>query len=194
MKCAAAVGLSLVLTLTPLAAQDKATPSPDQKNLQPTTNFTIVLPAVTSCPVSMHALQGSGSSLVAVRGTQRVTGFAQRIHLIVSDPKSTQVAAARVKVFGHSGKGRLEKASTSQELSLDTNPTTGPLEVTRTLEVTFVPEDAKDAATDLLLPGFTAVTSIQLESITYEDGTTWSMGRREACRVAPDPLMLVAAH
>jgi hypothetical protein len=31
-----------------------------------------------------------------------------------------------------------------------------------------------------------------LESLTYKDGSTWTVAGRQACRVAPDPMMLVA--
>ncbi len=62
------------------------------------------------------------------------------------------------------------------------------------MAVTFHPEDATSVAAELVLPGFTSVGSVELLSITYQDGSTWSLAKGEACRVVPDRLMLVAAH
>jgi hypothetical protein len=40
-------------------------------------------------------------------------------------------------------------------------------------------------------PGLTAVVSIELMSVKYSDGSTWTPAQGKTCRVAPDPLMLV---
>jgi hypothetical protein len=47
---------------------------------------------------------------------------------------------------------------------------------------------------DLVLPGFSSVQSITLNSLTYSDGSTWNSFKGNACRVAPDPFMLVSAR
>jgi hypothetical protein len=154
-----------------------------QSNEQKSTNdFVFVLPGPT-CPVRMHALQGSGTGLVAVRDAKPSDGPSQRIHLMLSNENAAKVTGARVTVLGTSGKSRLENALSSRE---------GTSNLTRSLEVAFAPEGERDVATDLVLPGFTSVSSIQLESITYQDGTTWRVAGRRACHVAPDPMMLVA--
>ena len=44
---------------------------------------------------------------------------------------------------------------------------------------------------DFRLPGFVSADRIDLQSITYEDGSTWKLAGKESCRVAPDPIMLV---
>ncbi len=90
-------------------------------------------------------------------------------------------------VRGLTPKGRVERADSFAQ---------GPSEISKTLEVTFAPEDAKSLSADLVLPGFSSVTFIQLKSITYKDGSSWKVdGQAEqSCRVAPDPLMLIAGH
>jgi hypothetical protein len=40
----------------------------------------------------------------------------------------------------------------------------------------------------------TAVLSIDLNSVTYADGSTGSFTGHDACRVVPDKLMLIAGH
>ena len=50
------------------------------------------------------------------------------------------------------------------------------------------------ASSDLSLSRFTAVTSVDLNSITYADGTTWHTSSPAACSITPDLIMLVAAR
>jgi len=174
-------GTFLVLASAMLSAQN-ATPAaaPDQP-LQPAANFVVVLPAPT-CPVSLHALQGSGTGLVAVRDAKPVSGPVQRIHLILGGGAALRVAGAKAVVYGLSGKSQILHASPRDNERSD---------LTKTLDIRFAPEGDKSVAADLTLPGFTSVTSVQLESISYTDGTAWKVAGERACHVAPDPLMLI---
>ena len=52
-------------------------------------------------------------------------------------------------------------------------------------------DGAARMASDLVLAGFTSVSSIRLDSITFMDGNTWSSTPERNCVVQPDPLMLV---
>jgi hypothetical protein len=188
MKHAVELGFTLLIAATTLGAQSNTTSAASQQSAPTATNFVLYLPSPT-CPVSMHALQGSGTGLVAVHDDRRAKGFSQRIHLILSNPKSAKIAGAKVKVFGLSAKNRVEQTSVNQ---LDLTNQRKSFDLMKTLEVTFAPEGDKDVATDLVLPGFTTVLSIQLESLSYKDGSTWAVAGRQACHVAPDPLVLVA--
>ena len=136
-----------------------------------------------ACPVSMHALQGSGGGLVAVHGAKPMNGPAQRIHLILADGTEKRVTRATVRVEGLSPRNRIANARESDGLTSD---------LTRTLDVTFALGDRNDETADLVLSGFTSVTSIELQSISYQDGSTWSVPGSRACRVAPDGFMLIA--
>ncbi len=191
MKRATVLGFAFLFAVTWSAAQNRATASSGRTDAQAATNFVLDLPAPT-CPVSMHALQGSGTGLVPVRGEQRVSGSSQRIHLVLNSSKSAKIVGAKVKVFGLSGKNRIEKASVNPNTTLDLTNQKSTFDVTRTLDVTFTPESETSVATDLVLPGFTSVLSIQLESLSYKDGSTWAVAGQRACHVAPDPMMLVA--
>jgi hypothetical protein len=185
MKRAVFIGLSLLLGSTMLAAQSDSAQSAVNGIVRPDSNAVIYLSGPT-CPVSMRALQGSGfGGLVKVRGEPPVSGPAQRIHLILANPKAAKVASASVIVLGLSPRSHVERALSNL---------VRPPDVTRTLEVRFNPEEEKSVAADLLLPGFTAVISLELQSMTYQDGTTWSVAGRRACQVAPDPLMLIAGR
>jgi hypothetical protein len=193
MKRVAVIGFAFLFAVATSVAQSSANSPASQQNAQTAPNFVLYLPSPT-CPVSMHALQGSGTGLVEVRGDLPVTGFSQRIHLILTNPRPAKIAAAKVKVFGLSGKNRIEQASTNQSGTLDLRNQKDSFDLTRTLDVAFTSEREKDVATDLILPGFTTVRSIQLESLTYKDGSTWTFAGRQACYVVPDLIMLVATH
>jgi hypothetical protein len=188
MMRSAQVGSALLLAVAMLAAQTGTTPATRQEDSQRATSFIISLPAPT-CPVNMRALQGSGTGLVAVRGEQKAAVSSQRIHLILTNRTSSKIAGAKVKVFGLSGKNRIEQAWSDQLALTNWDKVS---DLTRTLDVTFAPEGDKDVATDLVLPGFTSVSSIRLESIRYQDGSTWALAGPQACYLAPDRIMLVA--
>jgi len=71
-------------------------------------------------------------------------------------------------------------------------------EISKTLEVKFAAVDAGEISPggasvvgDLVLPGFTAVTWIDLDSLTLRDGAKWKMAGNHTCRVAPDLLVPV---
>lgn len=137
-----------------------------------------------ACPVTARALQGTGYGLVHVRGAEPPHVPGQRIHLIVSNSASGKARSARVLVTGLSSKGRMRGISTTGDRS----------DMSRTIIVTFAPEDAASVAADLVLPGFTSVSAVELQSIAYQDGAVWSIAKGETCRVTPDRMMLVASH
>jgi hypothetical protein len=62
------------------------------------------------------------------------------------------------------------------------------------LPVEFTAGDNKDVFADLWVPGMTAVHSIELNSVTYADGSAWKLPAGPACRTIPDPMMLVSEH
>lgn len=150
------------------------------------TTTTATVPVEILCPVSMDAKQGTGGGLIKVRGKDdpKPPEPAQRIHLVVSDAKSAKVTGARVRVYGLSGKNRMLNTLSG----LDTP------DMIRTMEVSFAAEGKSQAATDLVLPGFTAITRVVLKTIEYDDGSTWTPAGHQSCSVAPDRMMLVAGR
>jgi hypothetical protein len=168
-----------------LAAQAQVAHTVQLPDGQSSATASVVLLPAPTCPVRMHALQGSGSGLVQVRNAPPDTRPTQRIHLILATEQTPKVAAARVTVRGLSGRDRAVPTPAAMGLTPDR---------TRTLEVRFSPESATEVAADLVLPGFTAMLSVQLDSLTYSDGSIWVVPGTQACHVAPDPLMLVSGR
>jgi|GEM_PF-3397565 hypothetical protein len=180
--CAVALILSSSFGLP--AQTPSTTPAPPPGNGRSTQTFAIALPQA-ACPVQMHALQGGTAELIAARKLQVITGPAQLIRLVLSQGQAQMIASAQVTVRGLSGRNRTLQTYTTGNLQPD---------LTRVLAVTFSTGKEPGVFANLLLPGFTAVLTVQLESITYKDGTTWNMPGTLACRVAPDPLVLVAGR
>lgn len=62
----------------------------------------------------------------------------------------------------------------------------------KNLKLQFNSKDGSSVA-DMWLPGFGPVRWLDLDTITYTDGTTWKPTRGESCTVTPSLLMLVGA-
>lgn len=167
------------------SAQDPSKP-------QSTTTPSVSLPANAvfggGCPVLMDARQGVWDHTIRVRNGENEKmkgGFGQRISLTLTDIHAGPIVAATVRVLGLSGQNRMLNTS---EMS------NGAPDKSRVIRLTAFTAARSGATADLYAPGFTAVTSIQLLEVTYADGSTWKINDSNACRVAPDPLMLIAGH
>ena len=70
------------------------------------------------------------------------------------------------------------------------NPAVRP-RLTRPLTVRMERDEDSNVTGDLRLKGFVVLESIELNSVTFADRTSWSPSSSDGCRVAPDLLMLV---
>jgi hypothetical protein len=74
-----------------------------------------------------------------------------------------------------------------------------PSDAARTIEATFpAATDAastdKTASADIWVPGLSAVYTVDLISITYADGSTWTASTARSCRTPIDGMMLIGAR
>ena len=133
----------------------------------------------------MHAQQRAGGGTLMTRNGQRHP-LAQRIHLILGDFKtSARVVSAKVTVHGTNGKPRAVPTALLQD---------GQGEATKTLELKFDFAENGETSTDLSLAGFTSISSIRLDSLTFADGSIWTSFDGKSCRTTPDPFMLVGSR
>jgi len=168
--------IALILSSLTLGAQDRKDPSAG--------NFSAPAQIKSfSCPVDLRAKQRGTSELVEVRHGQRTQSPGQRIALTLRTAPSLQIISSRVKVYGLAPKGRVLQSTARNGLAAD---------ISRTLTVEFDKESNGDATGELVLNGFTSVTSLEVEEIVYKDGMVWSSGAHGACRVAPDTFMLIS--
>ncbi len=180
MNRTSALPIAFLLASLALPAQDA---SKHQKPL----NFVIPAPLSFACPVVMDARHEDGlHRRVLVNGAAAQETPGLRFVLTLINPQSTRIVKAKVTVHGTNGKWQLFKADTAQ---------TGSAEASKTLELEFTsPGDEKNVSANLMLPGFTSVTSIELDSLTYANGSSWKFAGRGSCQVAPNPFMLVDAQ
>lgn len=144
-------------------------------------------PVQPTCPV-LRAQQRAAGSLQQA-GENRPKGLAQRLHISLADPQARQIVSAHIRVHGLSGKAR-----TAQALSNSVEADSA-----RNLEVRFsaaqsIAGQAKAAEADLWVPAMTAVLKIDLNSVTYADGSTRTFSAHDNCRVVPDPTMLISTR
>ncbi len=179
-----------VLSFALLSALSFGSIAPAQSASQQQNQLTtILLPAVSSgCPVSLHAQHGADGNMLNV-DKGRPKGLAQLLRLTLTNPDSRQIVQANVRVHGLSGKGRVAQATSAQKNSGQDNS-----DKVESMVVSFSPGQNKSVSGDLWVPGMTAVLSIDLNSVTFADGSTTSFSGRDLCHVAPDPLMLIAGR
>jgi hypothetical protein len=137
------------------------------------------------CPVNMQASHTSGFPVSMNAGPQGATprGLYQQIHLTMKNLVSHEIMSAQITAHGYSNKQKMrELASASQ----------GP-DLSKTMEVVLDVKGNGHASSDLTFHHFTAVSSIDVNSITYADGSTWRSSSPGACRVIPDGFMLVSS-
>lgn len=192
MLRAAAVSFALVLGSTALAAQTGPVQAGPQssfgvasmENIGPNQVQKIVIQVAPppSCPVSLYARQAPGADRIEVNGVQ-IKGPAQMLHLMVTGSNSRRVVAAQVTVHGFANKVR----------AVQTMSTPAPSDAAKAFDVRF-PTGPKEIATDLAVPGYSAVSVIDLNSVTYADGSTWKFAAESTCSSRIDPIMLISGR
>jgi hypothetical protein len=142
-----------------------------------------------SCPIGMEARHGVGLPVGLYAGPsiekspKDSPGFTQRIQLTMTNLLAHEIVSVQFVVHGYSNKARaMNLANSSPEPDL-----------AKTVDVVLDVKGKSEASSDLLLSRFTAVTSIDLKSVTYADGNTWNTPSAEACSISPDSIMLVAS-
>jgi hypothetical protein len=149
--------------------------------------------AGAGCPLGMQASHETGLP-VAMNAGPTINGGpiapsipaparAQRIRLTLANLLAHDIASAQFVVHGFSDKGRAMNLA---------NRSPAP-DLAKTVDVVQIVKGKGQASSELSLSRFAAVTSIDLNSITYADGATWHTPSSGACSITPDLIMLVAS-
>ena len=168
-----------------LAAQQTAAPAP-----KPSAALNLVVPgAGHACSAAwMRATQGSSSQ--ALRADNGQSQPLMTPTLTLTPLKHQALVSAVVTAHG------LPPTPGAMNLVAQYIPGhgSGPRrEVAKTLTIKLIPGENGSYSATLALPGFSAVTSIALDSVTYADGSTWNLDPKDGCSVVPDPLLLISA-
>jgi len=182
-SCVVLLGTATGVAQTPSSVNGIAPAAgPSQNSSQSTV---LILPLNTgSCPVMMRAQHLADGSMVKTRDAHP-PGVGQWLHLSFASTDSKEIDQARITVHGFSGQPRMAQAQTSRNDSTD---------ATKTLTLAWGPRPGNVVSRDVWLPGLAAVESIDLTYVNYSDGSEWRAGSGAACRIAPDPLMLITSR
>jgi hypothetical protein len=152
-----------------------------------TTTDAPAFPQLNVCPVSIQASHLSDGNVVRTStglssvDSPKAKGVGQRLHLKLHSPDQRTIASATINLRGWTAKGRKAHVGSSDDAALGV----------RTLTVPFTLDADRMSSADIWAPGLTAVVSVELLSVKYTDGSTWTPVQGHACRVAPDHLMLI---
>jgi len=143
----------------------------------------VALPSVLNAGPSINGqpTQRKGPS---VEG-QQVTKDHLQLHLDVSNPSSQDIVGAQFTVHGFSRKWRVIEPS---------DPSNAP-DLWRTVDVALDVQGKGHASSELSLTHFSAIlTSIDVDSVTYADGTQWQAPSPGACNTIPNMVMRISAQ
>jgi hypothetical protein len=148
-------------------------------------------PRAAGCPVSLRAQHLADFGMIRTGNAAR-EGVGQRLHLALTDNRASRIVGATVTVHGYSNKSRLTETAMDSGASDAARTVTVPFSTVRSGAPSSAPSEL--AAGDVWVAGMTAVATIDLDSVTYADGSVWKFSGQAACRFTPDPLMLVAGR
>lgn len=132
-----------------------------------------------ACPVSLRAQHGADGGIRKV-DKSKPEGIAQLLHLILTSKDSRQIVEARLRVRGVSPIGRVTNADTFNGAN-----------ATRSVSVRFTPSGENEVSGKVWVPGLSAVLEVQLNGVTYADGSMQRFSSSE-CRFTPEHTMLIA--
>ena len=180
MKHAGAFSFALVLGSMTLLAQ-----SSGRDSKQPA--VARVVPGSLNCPVDMQAQRqvGVGELQKLPLSTDQPAGPAQEIRLTLTNPTFAKIIGVQITAYGLDSKGQLSPAQTAAAESSTIN---------KTVDLKLNVDPKSVAFTDLLLPGFTSVTLINVDSIHYAGGSTWHPSALHTCHVVPNGMMLISSR
>ena len=172
---------SLLFAAAALAANLGSAQAP-KKQIQ----TVIISPSQVSCPVGMQAQHAPGLTAqvpVGKRGNVAAhRGTAQHLQLTLNNPKTATISEVQIRVRGWSAKGRAVPAPKAGADYTDAS---------RRFDLKVTIASHETAKKDVWVHGLTAVNSIELIGVSYEDGSSWKPGSVQ-CSIMPDPTMLIS--
>jgi hypothetical protein len=64
--------------------------------------------------------------------------------------------------------------------------------IAKSIDLKVKVEPKSQTTTDIMLPGFTSVSVIDVDMVHYAGGSTWRSTADRRCQVAPDGVMLIS--
>lgn len=190
MKCANVFLLAILFTGTCVFSQEPVIGS--------NANLVLATPPLhmdrTNCPVGLQVKHGPGLAISRSAdgpsmngkplrdGQVQVPDQNQGIHLTLINLSPLSIVSAEVVVHGFSNKWRyVPLAGADPDLA-------------RTVDVALDVQGNGQASRNLSFSHFTAITAVDVNEITYADGSSWHTSSPGACSASPDLFMLVNAE
>ena len=165
---------------------------------------------VSRCAIGMFARQGGGLHFLRAGKNDQPAEPAMEPSLTLHDAAGKHIVSATITAHGFGApKGATPLQTGSQDSSQKdmggslvarpvnrtnfTNSSDPRPRLTRTLTVRFQPDGDSDFSSDFLLPGFAVLEVVDLNSITYADGSIENF-EASICHARPSPLMLVSGN
>jgi hypothetical protein len=138
----------------------------------------------SNCPV---ALQADHAGLFLKRNVKdedsAPTVLNQRIHLTISNLSSQSIVSADVTAHGLSEKWRFVPSMARQP-----EP-----DLTKQIKVALQVKGNDRTTHEFSFEHFATVTSLDVDAVSYADGSSWHATAPGACSVTPSALMLVSS-
>ena len=126
----------------------------------------------TNCgPIGIQARMDDGLNLLA-EANDRLT---QRVRITLNNANSVEIVASQITVHG---------VTTMSE-----TPPAVAQKIAKTLELDLKVRAGQDAFLDVSVPGFTAVSYIELDAAGYADGSSWRPSDGNTCTILPHSLL-----
>jgi len=160
----------------------------ERANATPSITLISTAPTSSSCPIGLRADPAVGltTNTIDARNGVTKTGIpTQTLTMELNNLGSRNITRAQFTVHGLTGQGQVNPATLSDP---DAGTTSKQVELSLT-----VAHNSK-ASAPLLAEGFTSIRWIELDSLTYADGSAWHASPQHTCSITPNRLMLVASH
>jgi hypothetical protein len=139
--------------------------------------------ARSNCPVDMAVDRNGLYAKREVGGLPPVPDsnpvIEQRLELNLTNRKPSTITGARITIHGLSQKSRYMELSTPKP------------DMAKTIDLSLDLKGKGQSSSVFWLTRFAAITRVDLNSVTYADGSIWQEPAPAACSVAPGLLVLV---
>ena len=134
-----------------------------------------------NCPMELKATFITAGGVMPITPVARGQKIAdtRQFGITLSNPNS-EVISARITIYGFPVGERTDPGV----LYFPHNPA----EIKKTIALERTVEVGKSTSYEVSIPNFSTVTSIDLDSVAYSDGTSWHPAAGGSCRAVPLPI------
>jgi hypothetical protein len=146
--------------------------------ISPTT-FTLQSPDTSGCPVGFSASRRAAGQIMSASDA-RQAGPGQGLHLTLQHTlPGPAIDSVEIIVYGVSSKARVLPAGPRPE------------DISKTFELRRSADSSALTEADVWMHQVGSLTSVDLISVTYANGTTWHASANLKCRAIPSNYLLV---